>query len=114
MTLHRSDLLVWRARTKGSMPQRTFTSVAIACLLAVAGCGTVVASKPTQRPSPTQRTATATSTPTNLPNFTDWRAAYLAADGKLHVVTLDGRQDLAGAPVTGMWMNGLSLSTAHI
>jgi WD40-like Beta Propeller Repeat len=32
----------------------------------------------------------------DLPPFPDWRAAYIAADGKVHVSTLDGRYDLVG------------------
>ncbi|HEY7781759.1 MAG TPA: hypothetical protein VIC85_16290 [Ktedonobacterales bacterium] len=31
-----------------------------------------------------------------LPTFHDWRAAYLAADGTVHISTLDGQTDLAG------------------
>ena len=42
-------------------------------------------------------TATAVPVPVfNLPIFSDWRAAYIAADGKVHVTALDGSGDITG------------------
>lgn len=44
-------------------------------------------------------TATATAVPLpafSLPVFSDWRAAYIAADGKVHIAALDGSSDLTG------------------
>lgn len=50
-----------------------------------------------------------------LPAFTDWRVAYVAADGRLHAVSLDGGRDVAGSAlgfsgVTGMgvWAAGVA------
>jgi WD40-like Beta Propeller Repeat len=49
-----------------------------------------------------------------LPTFSDWRAAYLAADGLLHVITLDGKTDLAGPQLPGMDSYGLIFASAGI
>lgn len=68
-------------------PPATHTSVAV-----------VVRTPGTATPLP-RPAATATSAPLPafaLPAFHDWRAAYLAADGHVHVTTLDGQTDLAG------------------
>lgn len=55
----------------------------------------------TSIPSPTaQPTATVQPLPVfSLPAFHDWRAAYLAADGKVHVSSLDGQSDIVGPAV---------------
>jgi hypothetical protein len=68
-------------------PPATHTSVAV-----------VVRTPGTATPLP-RPAATATSAPLPafaLPAFHDWRAAYLAADGTVHVTTLDGQTDLTG------------------
>ena len=61
--------------------------------LTLSGC---LASIPTASPTPT-----ATPEPTALPPgvfqaFGDWRLAYLGVEGKLHIISLDGKTDLTG------------------
>lgn len=52
----------------------------------------------TPMPIPTAMpTDTATPMPVFvLPTFSDWRAAYIAADGKVHITSQDGQTDLTG------------------
>jgi hypothetical protein len=55
------------------------------------------------RPGGSARAATAAATAAPLlPAFGDWRAAYLAADGTLHVASLDGRRNVAVPAPTGL------------
>lgn len=90
-----------------------------------AGCGgTSVRQQPTPPQQPTSGKViapTATVTPTalagsntTLPAFSDWRAAYLAADGRLHAVALDGAQDVSGPPLPGMDSYALNFASAGI
>ena len=53
--------------------------------------------------------------PQPLPAFSDPRVAYIGPDSRLHVVSLDGRTDLAGTPIPlsgvatdGVWAAGTS------
>jgi hypothetical protein len=41
-------------------------------------------------------TAALQATPPPLPAFSDWRVAYIGEDARLHIVSLDGKTDLAG------------------
>lgn len=89
------------ARVAGARgPQRKKRSalpavLAILALLAVAGLGGYVERgrlRELLKPAPT-----ATAGPSLvLPSFSDWRVAYLAGDGTLHAVSLDGKTDSAG------------------
>jgi hypothetical protein len=60
--------------------------------LVVAACGGRVQGAQAGGPP---RTASPTPAFASLPAFDDWRLAYLASDGAVHVVSLDGKQDLA-------------------
>lgn len=52
-------------------------------------------------PAPAATAVPPTTTPAAvLPAFSDWRLAYLGQDGRLHVVTQDGKTDLAGQKLT--------------
>jgi hypothetical protein len=67
---------------------------ALLLLIVLAGCDTI-----TQAPAAT--VARPTAPPTGvLPAFSDWRLAYLGQDGRVHVVTQDGKTDLAGPKLT--------------
>ncbi len=57
-------------------------------------------------------TPTATPQPSVLPSFTDWRAAYLGADGHIHAVSLDGKSDLAGALLPNLTSPDLSVDSS--
>src|SRR5262249_34945816 len=43
-----------------------------------------------------ERSPAAPQTPPPLPAFSDWRVAYIGEDTRLHIVSLDGKTDLAG------------------
>jgi hypothetical protein len=53
-----------------------------------------------------------------LPAFGDWRAAYLASDGSVHVVSLDGKSDLTGPALRGLTndnvFSGMSADGHHL
>lgn len=83
--------------------------VAVVCAIvfALAGCAGTKASTsatPTATAHPTLPTAATTPTIASspLPVFSDWRAAYLGADGNLHAVSLDGKTDVAGPQLEGL------------
>jgi hypothetical protein len=82
-------------------PCRAAVALALALLLVLAGCDQSAAQQPGAHPAATRPGVPAvhtavppTPTPTGLPAFSDWRAAYLSSDGFVHVVTLDGKTDL--------------------
>lgn len=70
-------------------------SLVVAALL-IGGCNSSSAA----HPLPTVHTTATTNPKATFPAFTDWRAGYVGADGHLHAVTLDGKQDLMG-PLVG-------------
>lgn len=77
--------------------------MALVVALLLAGCSkTGAATLPSSRPTPTMAAPTDTPTPQapRFPKFTDWRVAYIGADGRLHLVSLDGKTDLAGADLS--------------
>lgn len=89
-------------------------------LLALAGCGD---SSTGHTSSTTSSTPTSSllqnSTPlvgVNLPalSVTRWRVAYLATDGRLHLLSFDGKQDTRGPAVPDMNFFGLSFASAGI
>ncbi len=89
------------------------SSVSIICLATATACGQGTANTPPPHATTALSPApSATSTSVDLPSFTDWRAAYLGMDRNLHVVTLDGKLDLAGPQLSDMTMNGLGLASA--
>lgn len=47
-----------------------------------------------------------------LPPFSDWRVAYIEQDGKLHLVSLDGKTDLIGASLPSYGQAGTGVFTA--
>lgn len=67
-------------------------------------------------------TPPANLSPRPLPNFSDPRVAYIGPDSLLHVVSLDGKTDLAGTPiplngfsmVNGIWAAGTSPDGKHL
>jgi hypothetical protein len=48
-----------------------------------------------------------------LPPFSDWRAAYIGQDGKLHLVSLDGKTDLVGVSLPSYGQAGTGVFTAE-
>jgi hypothetical protein len=89
-------------------------------LVALAGCADTSAGhvQPTAPPSPTS-SLLQNGTPlvgANLPALaiTRWRLAYLAADGHLHLLTFDGKQDTRGPVVPDMNFFGLDFASAGI
>lgn len=79
--------------------------IAGAILLAVAGCANSTASAQSRGNNPISG---------ELPHFSDWRAAYLAPDGRAHVVTLDGKTVLAGPALPDLTSYGLSVTSAGV
>lgn len=69
-----------------------------------------------KKPAPTLASPTVTTRSSDaLPTFSDWRAAYLGADGRVHAVTLDGKTDVVGpllpgltSPDLGFWSGGIA------
>ncbi len=126
-----SDSSQWQRRYSGSKSSRSFPclprfaalALALALLVALAGCEQSAVQPPPAHPTPiaTRRGKPAPATPTAapapptsaaLPAFADWRAAYLAGDGSVHVVTLDGKTNLSGPALPPFTINGLSLASA--
>lgn len=67
--------------------------VVTTCLLLLSSCASVTTPISSRGHS---ASPTASASYGVLPHFSDWRAAYLAPDGRAHVVTLDGKTDLTG------------------
>lgn len=82
---------------------------AIACLLVLGSC----ASGTTPAKSQTHSTSSSAS-PGVLPHFSDWRVAYLAPDGRAHIVTLNGKTDLSGPTLPDLTSNGLIVANAGV
>lgn len=89
-------------------------------LVALMGCDGTPArhTQSTVPPSPTS-SLLQNSTPlagANLPMLaiTRWRVAYLAADGHLHLLTFDGKQDTRGPRLPDMNFYGLDFASAGI
>ena len=59
-------------------------------------------------------TTTGSPTPAAFPAFTDWRVAYLGKDTLLHIVTMDGKTDLAGPFLPDLAAQGLNLATPAV
>ena len=89
--------------------------VVTTCLLIVSGCTSGTTSLRSRGPSASPTAPpVATATPGALPQFSDWRAAYLAPDGHAHIVTLDGKTDLVGPFLPDLTSNGLSVTSAGV
>lgn len=102
-TKHRATTYTWRA---------SLIALSVMMLL-VAGCSQQSFAR--VLPTPTATSVPPTKTPpTNLPQFADWRAAYMASDGLLHAVTLDGKTDSAGPGLPGLLFTGLSIDSGGI
>ncbi len=90
-----------RQRRASLSPVRGYFLLPLALLaLLVSGC---LASTPPSTPTPA---ATATPQPTALPPgvfpaFGDWRLAYVGSQGKLHIISLDGKTDLTSPVLNG-------------
>lgn len=107
MALQAPLLEVW-VRRLGRVSRCCMQVGAFAGLLALAGCAsTQAATVPQQHGSTPPITG-------QLPHFTDWRGAYLASDGKVHVVTLDGKTDLIGPSLPGLTSNALAFANAGV
>jgi hypothetical protein len=90
-------------------PTVWFTGIAAGALIMVVVLVLLSLPAPARTTTPTKTAGTITVRPTAeptatavvlpafaLPLFQDWRVAYLAADGVVHVTSLDGQTDLAG------------------
>lgn len=95
-----------QTRLVGSRHRATW-GIVIVALLVLAGC----AQSTTPASSHTQGHNTSSSA---LPHFSDWRAVYLAPDGRAHIVSLDGKSDLAGPALPDLTSNGLVVSSAGV
>lgn len=84
------------------------------CLLLLSSCASQATSTNMTPTAGVTPTAGLHYTPGILPHFSDWRAAYLGPDGHAHVVTLDGKTNLIGAPLPDLSSNGLNISSAGI
>ena len=103
--------------------QRTFGAafaLVLTLLAALAGCGgsSTAHTQSTTAPSPTS-SLLQDSTPlvgANLPMLTTthWRVAYLASDGRLHLLSFDGKQDTPGPTLPDMNFYGLGFTSAGI
>jgi hypothetical protein len=85
------------------------------CLIAVAVLAAACSQAPTGiRSTPAHASVTVTSTglPEALPPFSDWRAAYLSQDGRLHAVTFDAKSDLAGPTLPDLTSPSLGFANA--
>ncbi|HZC04027.1 MAG TPA: hypothetical protein VE338_00145, partial [Ktedonobacterales bacterium] len=112
------------------MPKRRPIALALLAALVsltlLAGCSSSYAAKrplATYTPFPTATSAVAVATATSpaLPAFTDWRVAYIGADGSLDVTSLDGKNTQQGAAVAlydlqglGTWAAGTSPDGRHL
>lgn len=59
-------------------------------------------------------TPTSTPLPTAFPAFPDWRMAYLAHDGHLHAVSLDGKTDVIGPELPYLYPANIEFTSAGI
>ncbi len=73
--------------------------VAIAIVLCLSGCS-----------SPSTMHTT-TRTMSTFPAFSDWRMAYVASDGHIHAISLDGKTDVTGPAVTSDLMDTNTIDT---
>ncbi len=122
-----------RKRYRGKRERTIFRALLAVVLLALAACGAPGLSSTSQAgASPTATlpakwhgvdprkgmptvTPPARLSPRPLPAFSDPRVAYIGPDSLLHVVSLDGRTNLAGTPIPlagfpeeGIWSAGTS------
>jgi hypothetical protein len=74
-------------------------------LMVLAGCA------PSAAPATSRGRSTA---PGVLPHFSDWRAVYRAPDGRPHIVSLDGKIDLAGPALPDLTSYGLVVTNAGV
>jgi len=79
---------------------------ALILAMVVVACNSLSARKPS--PATPETTAQTTNA---LPVFSDWRAAYLGNDGRVHVVTLDGKTDVTGPELPDLTSDGLTFSS---
>lgn len=126
---------MWVAPRKSHQTHCLLLSLLILCLL-LAACASstrkAAASTPTATIPAKWRGGTGGGVPTvtphanpaprPLPAFSDPRVAYIGPDSLLHVVSLDGKTDLAGTPlslsgtlmVDGIWAAGTSPDGKHL
>jgi hypothetical protein len=105
----------WNRQT-GLIAGRRVWGLGALSLLVLAGCGQTITPASLQGHSistPTRSQSTSTPAGT-LPHFSDWRAVYLGPDGKAHIVTLDGKVDLAGPALPDLTSNGLHVAGAGV
>lgn len=78
-------------------------------VIALPGCAsaTTVVRQPSVTP-------TNTPLPTQFPAFPDWRMAYLAHDGHLHAVSLDGKTDVIGPELPELYPANIEFKSAGI
>lgn len=88
---------------------RAMLAVLSAISLLLVGCAG--RSQSANSPTATLPPPAATSTLASLPTFSDWRAAYVDADTRLHVVSLDGKTRLTGPSLSGLTTNGESIAS---
>ena len=107
----------WRhgKRLSGAVGHSSAVCIATACLLVLSSCASGTPPLSSRGPSASSTTTpVATATPGALPHFSDWRAVYLAPDGRAHIVTLDGKTDLAGSFLPDLTSNGLHVTSAGV
>lgn len=87
-------------------------ALAVSLIALLAACGA-----PSGARSAAQHTGSAVPTATAspaFPAFSDWRIAYLATDGRVHVVAQDGTHDMAGPALPGLTIDGLDIASAGV
>jgi hypothetical protein len=105
-----------RNRQTGLIAGRRVWGLAAIALVVLAGCGNSTIPAVSQGHSTaTPARSQGTSTPAGaLPHFSDWRAVYMGPDGRAHIVTLDGKIDLAGPVLPDLTSYGLNVTNAGV
>jgi hypothetical protein len=105
-----------RNRQTGLVAGRHVWGLAAIALVVLASCGhTITPADSRSHSTSTPARSQGTSTPAGaLPHFSDWRAVYTGPDGRAHVVTLDGKIDLAGPVLPDLTSYGLNVTNAGV
>jgi Tol biopolymer transport system component len=105
-----------RNRETGLIAGRRVWGLVAIGLVVLAGCGQTITPASSQSHSTaTPAKSQGTSTPAGaLPHFSDWRAVYMGPDGRAHIVTFDGKTDLAGPALPDLTSYGLNVTGAGV
>lgn len=93
---------------------RAASTIAIVLVTAICVAGCAQGATAARHASPTRPAPTATAVAGPLPRFSDWRAAYLGTDGRVHAVTLDGKTGVAGPVLPNLSMYSLVVSSEGV